>query len=201
MIRMALAGIAALLGCLTLNGQEPSKSEPKNAKSVLDVVVKDIDGNEVNLSKYQGQVVLIVNVASKCGLTKQYTELEALYDQYGEKGFVILGFPCNQFMNQEPGTEEEIRKFCQSKYDISFPLFAKISVNGDARNELYQRLTGIDTKPVGAGDISWNFEKFLINRNGEVVGRFAPRTTPNDKSLVAALEEALAATGSDESGE
>ena len=201
MIRFALAGLTTFLGCLSLNAQEPSKSDQANNPPVLDVVVQDIDGQEVNLTKYQGQVVLIVNVASKCGLTKQYKELEALYDQYGEKGLVVLGFPCNQFLNQEPGTAEEIKQFCQTKYDVSFPLFAKISVNGDDRNELYQRLTALETKPVGAGDISWNFEKFLVDRNGQVIGRFAPRTTPNDQTLVAAIEEALAAPVPDKSGE
>lgn len=199
MIRTLLTGLASLLGLVPLHAQEPTA--PATAQPVLDLVVKDIDGNEVNLSKYQGQVVLVVNVASKCGLTKQYKELEALYDQFGDKGFVILGFPCNQFMNQEPGSEAEIKQFCQSKYEVSFPLFSKIAVNGEKRAELYQRLTALETKPVGAGDISWNFEKFLIDRNGQVIARFSPRTTPSDKQLVAAIEAALAAAAPDKSGE
>ncbi len=200
MLRSILAGLMTFLGCCSLSAQQ-SPSKPDVDKPVLDIVVKDIDGEEVNLTKYQGQVVLIVNVASKCGLTKQYSELEALYDKFGDKGLVILGFPCNQFLSQEPGTEAEIKQFCQSKYDVSFPLFSKISVNGDGRNELYQRLTSLETKPVGAGDISWNFEKFLVNRQGKVVARFAPRTTPSDKELVAAIESALAEAVPDKSGE
>jgi glutathione peroxidase len=182
------------LGAGTLNAQEsPDSSTEKSqaSPSMLDIVVEDIDGNEVDLAEYEGRVVLVVNVASKCGLTKQYAGLEALYDKYSEKGLVILGFPCNQFGGQEPGDEQEIKTFCQTKYDVSFPMFSKIDVNGDARHDLYQRLTSSDTEPVGAGDISWNFEKFLIDRSGNVVARFAPRTAPDDEQLVAAIEKAL----------
>ncbi len=160
--------------------------------AALNFKMKSLDGKEVDLSKYQGKVVMVVNVASKCGLTPQYKQLQALYEKFEKDGLVILGFPCNQFLHQEPGTAEEIQQFCSVNYGVSFPLFAKIEVNGEGACPLYKRLTALDTKPLGAGKISWNFEKFLIGRNGEVVARFSPRTTPDAPEVVTVIETELA---------
>lgn len=151
-----------------------------------------LDGQEVDLSRYAGRVVLVVNVASKCGLTPQYQELQALHQRFADQGLAVLGFPCNQFGGQEPGTADEIRDFCQSNYGVTFDLFSKVDVNGDGACPLYKYLTRLDTQPVGAGDISWNFEKFLIGRSGTVVARFAPRTKPDDAAVVELIESELA---------
>ncbi|MCB1168913.1 MAG: glutathione peroxidase [Leptospiraceae bacterium] len=156
---------------------------------LYDLSAKTISGEEKPLKDYQGKVTLVVNVASKCGLTPQYEGLEALYRKYKDQGFQILGFPCNQFMGQEPGTEEEIQQFCSTKYDVSFDLFSKVDVNGSGRHPVYQFLAGEGAK--FPGDISWNFEKFLINEQGDVIQRFSPRTTPEDKELVQSVESAL----------
>jgi glutathione peroxidase len=154
--------------------------------------MKAIDGKEVNLAKkYDGKVVLVVNVASQCGLTPQYEGLESLHKKYSKQGLVIVGFPCNQFGAQEPGSEAEILQFCRANYDVSFDLFSKIEVNGDNNAELYKRLTGEGAK--FPGKISWNFEKFLIGRDGKVVARFAPRTEPDDPKLVRAIKKELVA--------
>jgi glutathione peroxidase len=158
--------------------------------SVMDVTMNAIDGTPTPLSKYKGQVIMLVNVASKCGNTPQYTALEALYDKYKDKGLVIIGVPANNFRGQEPGTDEEIVTFCMTKYDVSFPLLSKVSVKGNDICPLYQYLTKSSPKP---GDVSWNFEKFLVGRNGEVVDRFTPKTKPDDAAVVAAIEKALAA--------
>ena len=144
-----------------------------------------IQGEPTSLADYAGQALLVVNVASECGLTKQYTGLEELHRKYGEQGLAILGFPCNQFGAQEPGSEAQILEFCQTKYDVSFPLYAKIDVNGTDRHPLYAHLAGED-------DITWNFEKFLIDKEGNTLARFEPKTTPDDPDLVAAIEKALA---------
>ena len=151
----------------------------QKADNIYGFEVKTIKGETQKLSTYKAKVVLIVNTASKCGLTPQYEGLEALYQKYKDKGLVILGFPCNQFMGQEPGTAEEIENFCNTKYNITFPLFDKIEVNGDETNTLYTYLK--ETLPLeGKNDIRWNFEKFLIDKNGKPVKRFAPRTKPAD---------------------
>ena len=160
--------------------------------AALDFKMNSLDGKEVDLSKYQGKVVMVVNVASQCGLTPQYKQLEALYEKYGKQGLVILGFPCNQFLHQEPGTVEEIQQFCTVNYGVTFPLFAKVEVNGDGACPLYKYLTALDAKPTGAGKISWNFEKFIIGRSGEVVARFSPRTTPDAPEVVQVIEAELA---------
>ena len=139
-----------------------------------DFTQKTIDGKEAPLSAYAGKVALVVNVASKCGLTPQYEGLEALYRELAPKGFVVLGFPCNQFMGQEPGTDAEIASFCSTKYDVTFPLFSKIDVNGETQAPLYAWLTREDAKPEGAGDVAWNFGKFLVGKDGNVVARFSP---------------------------
>jgi glutathione peroxidase len=156
-----------------------------------DFSVKSIDGNQTALSKYAGKVVLIVNVASKCGLTPQYTALEAVYRKYNARGFEVLGFPCNQFGGQEPGTEEEIQTFCSTDYDVTFPLFAKLDVNGDARAPVYDFLTTQATAPDGPGDIVWNFAKFLIDKEGNVIARFKPTKAPDSEAITAAIEAAL----------
>lgn len=153
--------------------------------------VDSIDGKSVDLKDYQGKVVLIVNVASECGLTPQYQGLQALYEKYQDKGFVVLGFPCNQFGKQEPGTSAEIKSFCKSEYNVSFPMFAKVNVNGDNASPLYQHLTSQESKPKGKGKVSWNFEKFLIDSTGHLVGRFAPQTEPNDPELTKQIESLI----------
>ena len=161
------------------------------AESPLEFKLKDIDGKDVDLSKYKGKVVLMVNVASKCGLTPQYEQLQALHDKYAEKGLAILGFPANNFGKQEPGTNKAIKRFCTSKYDVEFDMFAKVSVKGDDQCELYKLLTSTDDNGEFGGEIKWNFTKFLIGRDGKVVGRFEPRTKPDAKKVVAAIEKAL----------
>jgi glutathione peroxidase len=166
-------------------------AEGADKAAALSFTVKSLDGKEVDLSKYQGKVLMVVNVASKCGLTPQYNELQALHKKYAEQGLAILGFPCNQFGKQEPGSATEIRDFCTKNYGVSFDMFEKIDVNGDDANSFYKHLTSLDLKPAGSGKISWNFEKFLIDREGNVVARFSPRTSPDDAEVVAAIEKAL----------
>lgn len=162
--------------------------QAQKADNIYGFEVKTIKGETQKLSTYKAKIVLIVNTASKCGLTPQYEGLEALYQKYKDKGLVILGFPCNQFMGQEPGTAEEIENFCNTKYNITFPLFDKIEVNGDETNPLYRYLK--ETLPLeGKNDIRWNFEKFLIDKNGKPVKRFAPRTKP--ANLETEIEELL----------
>lgn len=164
----------------------------EKASPVLNNKVKTIKGDEVDLTKYQGKVLLVVNVASKCGATPQYEQLESLSDKYKDKGLAVLGFPCNQFGGQEPGTEEDIVKFCKSKYDVSFDMFAKIDVNGPEASPLYKVLTSKETDPKFAGDIKWNFEKFIIGRKGEIVARFPTGTKPDAPEVVKAIEAELA---------
>jgi glutathione peroxidase len=159
------------------------------ASPLQDISFKTMDGREVSLKDYAGKVVLVVNVASKCGLTRQYEALEALYQKYNGQDFVILGFPCNDFAGQEPGTNEEILEFCKARFGVTFPLFDKISVKGENQAPLYAALTGPDAK--FPGDVKWNFGKFLIGKNGEVLARFEPKTTPDDPSVISAIEAAL----------
>jgi glutathione peroxidase len=169
------------------------------AESIYDIPVKRIDGQDASLGEYKGKVVLVVNVASKCGLTPQYAKLEALYDAYGDKGLVVTGFPANEFGAQEPGSNEDIAEFCETQFHIKFPMFAKIVVKGEGIHPLYANLTKAVPTAVGASpnapktsDIMWNFEKFLIGRDGSVAGRFAPTVAPDDSKLVAAIEAELA---------
>ena len=162
-----------------------------SADSLYDIKIKDIDGKDTSLNAYKGKVLLVVNVASKCGLTPQYKSLEAIHEKFKDKGFTVLGFPCNQFNGQEPGTNEQIKEFCSSKYNITFPLFDKIDVNGEKRHPLYVALAG-DKSPF-PGDIKWNFGKFLIGRDGKILKRFGPTTTPDSKEVTEAIEAALAA--------
>ncbi len=153
--------------------------------------IKTLEGETADLSQYQGKALLMVNVASKCGLTPQYEGLQALHDKYADQGFEVLGFPCNQFMGQEPGTAEEIREFCDTSYNVSFPIFEKIDVNGQQRHPVYEVLTAKADADGEAGDVKWNFEKFLVSPDGEVVERFRPQVQPNDDALVAAIEANL----------
>ena len=160
-------------------------------KSVLEFTMKNIDGQDVKLDNYRGKVLLLVNVASKCGFTPQYEGLESLYKKYKDQGLVILGFPANNFFGQEPGTNEEIKTFCQTRYNVTFPMFAKISVKGDDIHPLYLFLTSKETDPEFAGNISWNFNKFLVDRSGKIVDRFATKETPESEKITQAIEKAL----------
>jgi glutathione peroxidase len=155
-----------------------------------DISLRTLDGKPASLTDYRDQAVLIVNVASKCGLTPQYAGLQALHDRYTARGFAVLGFPCNQFGAQEPGSPEQITEFCSTNYGVSFPLFEKVSVNGPDRHPLYVELTQVADASGKAGDIQWNFEKFLVTPEGDVQ-RFRPKTEPSDPSLVSAIEAAL----------
>jgi len=161
------------------------------ADSIYDIPLKDIDGNATSLTPYKGQVVLIVNVASHCGFTPQYSALEAVYQKYKSQGLVICGFPCNQFGGQEPGTDTEIKQFCTAKYDVTFPMFDKLEVNGDNRHPLYVLLAGKDSP--FPGDIRWNFTKFVIGRDGKIVNRFDSKVKPDSAEVTTAIETALAA--------
>ena len=152
---------------------------------------KDIKGNAVDLANYKGKVTLVVNVASKCGLTPQYTGLQSLYEKYQAKGFEILGFPSNDFMGQEPGTEEEIQTFCSTKYNVSFPMFSKVVVKGDNKVELYKFLTSPETNKNGAGEVAWNFQKYLIDQNGTIVKTYHPQTDPNAPEVHKDIEQLL----------
>ena len=167
---------------------QPSGSSP------LSFVVKDIDGHDVNLADYKGDVVLIVNVASKCGFTHQYAGIEKLYETYKDRGLVVLGFPANNFNGQEPGTNDQIKAFCTGTYNVSFPMMSKISVKGDDKAPLYKYLTEEPTAGAFGGEIGWNFTKFLIGRDGNVVARFPSKVEPNDPKLIEAIEKALAAS-------
>ncbi len=180
----------ALLSLLAVFAFATSVSAAE-AQSPLDFKMESIDGQDVDLSKYKGEVVLIVNVASKCGLTPQYEQLEAVYSKYKDKGLAVLGFPANEFGKQEPGTNEEIKAFCSSKYNVDFPMFAKIVVKGDGINPLYEFLTSEKTNPGMAGDIQWNFEKFLVGRDGKVIKRFSPRVKPDAPEVIEAIESEL----------
>lgn len=161
------------------------------ASSVHEFTLKSIDGKTTPLANYKGKVVMIVNVASRCGYTPQYTQLEAVYAKYKDQGLVILGFPANNFMGQEPGTDEEIKTFCSTKYNVTFPLFSKISVKGDDKAPLYQFLTDKTVNPTTGGEIGWNFTKFLVDRNGKVIQRFDTKTKPDAPEVIAAIEAAL----------
>ena len=160
--------------------------------SVYETDLAALDGTPGVLAGLDGKVTLVVNVASKCGLIPQYTQLEELQVAYGDQGFSVLGVPCNQFMEQEPGTAEEIQTFCSSEYGVTFPLTEKIEVNGDERHPLYTELTQVADAEGRDGDIQWNFEKFLIAGDGEVIARFAPQVEPNDPQIVSAITSALA---------
>lgn len=199
MMRRIEIACVALVVCVTLviNGNFGMAEEKQSvAAKALSFKMESLEGKPVELKSYAGKVVLVVNVASQCGLTGQYEGLQKMYDKYKDKGLVILGFPCNQFGSQEPGSSQEISEFCKKNYGVTFDMFQKVAVNdkGDVKAcDLYRYLTSVDAKPKGKGDVSWNFEKFLLNRKGEVTGRFKPQTAPDDAGLLAAIEQELAA--------
>lgn len=159
--------------------------------SVYDIDIATIDGSPGALAAHAGEVTLVVNVASKCGLTPQYTGLEQLHEGFADRGFSVVGVPCNQFLGQEPGTAEEIMEFCSTTYGVTFPLTEKIEVNGDGQHPLYAELTPVADAGGHTGDIRWNFEKFLVGRDGEVLARFAPQVEPEDPAIASAIEAAL----------
>jgi glutathione peroxidase len=164
--------------------------------SLYDIPLTTIDGKPTSLAEHSGEVLLAVNVASKCGFTPQYTALQQLHETYADRGFTVLGFPCNQFLFQENGSEEQIATFCSATYGVSFPMFAKLKVRGRGQHPLYEELTKASDASGKAGGVKWNFEKFLVNRQGEVVGRFRSKTTPDDPAVVSAIEAALGAPDS-----
>ena len=194
-MRLFLSAVVALGVFVTVSTADHHEKdgEKHEHECALDYKMKTIDGKTVDLEDYEGNVVLIVNTASQGGLTGQYKGLQSLYEKYKDKGLVVIGFPCNQFGSQEPGSDAEIATFCSSNYKVSFPMFSKIDVNEDSAAPIYKFLTAQDVKPAGKGPISWNFEKFLIDRDGHVAGRFSPRTKPSDAELVKAIESQLQA--------
>lgn len=163
----------------------------RSRMALSDISIASLDGTPDALDQIDGKVALVVNVASKCGLTPQYEQLEALQRTYGDRGFTVLGVPCNQFLEQEPGSAEEIATFCSTTYGVSFPLTEKIEVNGDGRHPLYDALTSVADAEGRDGDIQWNFEKFLVGADGEVIARYAPTVVPDDAQIVADIESAL----------
>jgi glutathione peroxidase len=183
--------VAAAIGCVAVVAQAAEK-ESKAVPAALNFKMKGLDGKPVDLSKFKGKVVLIVNVASHCGNTKQYAALEDLHEKYGDKGLAILGFPANEFGAQEPGSDAEIAEFCEKTYGVKFDMFSKVVVKGEGQCPLYKYLTSKETDPKFAGDITWNFEKFLIGRDGNVVARFAPKVKPESEEVVSVIEEQLA---------
>jgi glutathione peroxidase len=161
--------------------------------TLYDIPVKTLSGQDSSLGALAGKTLLVVNVASKCGLTPQYAALEALHSRLADRGFSVVGFPCNQFGGQEPGTTEEIEEFCSTTYGVTFPMFEKIEVNGEGRHPIYDALTSVPDADGAAGDVQWNFEKFLLGPDGTVLARFRPRTVPDDPEVLAAIEEHLPA--------
>ena len=183
--KSVMAITCVLTGCMA---QSPKEAPVKN---FYEIEAKTITGEPVKLEQYQGKVLLIVNTASRCGYTPQFEGLEKLYETYSDQGLVVLGFPSNDFMGQDPGTNEEIAEFCTLNYGVTFPMFEKIVVRGKEQHPLYTYLTSEETDPEFAGEISWNFNKFLISRDGKIMNRFGSSTTPEDAELVAAVEAEL----------
>ena len=183
--------LIAVAGGIALAAAGPPLAAAGPAKSVLDFSMKGIDGQDMHLRQFQGQVLLLVNTASKCGFTPQFKALEEVYKRYKDQGLVILGFPANNFLGQEPGTDEQIKEFCLINYGVSFPMFSKISVRGKDIHPLYKFLVDKETDPGFAGKIPWNFTKFLVDRKGNVVARFEPKRVPDDPLVTAAIEKAL----------
>ncbi|TWU15831.1 glutathione peroxidase [Planctomycetes bacterium Poly21] len=193
MTRLLLLSLA--LGCFMtapLSAADATSDEPHCS---LDFKAKTIDGKTVDLEDYEGKVVLIVNVASKCGYTKQYDGLEDLYKKYKDQGLVVLGFPSNEFGGQEPGTNADIKEFCTAKFGVTFPMMSKIEVNTPQASDLYKHLTSQTAPPAGTGPVKWNFEKFLIGRDGQLVNRYRSATKPSDEELTSEIEKQLAKKG------
>jgi glutathione peroxidase len=185
---LAVGSLALAVGASAAEKDEKSSDTP----AVLKFKMESLEGKEVDLAKYKGKVLLVVNVASKCGNTPQYAQMEKLHEKYGKEGLAVLGFPANEFGKQEPGTNADIAEFCQKNYGVEFDMFAKIVVKGEGQADFYKHLTSKETNPKFAGPITWNFEKFLIGRNGEIVARFSPRTKPDADEVVKAIEAELA---------
>jgi glutathione peroxidase len=164
------------------------------SKSIYDFTEKTIDGSPKSLADYRGKVLLVVNVASQCGLTPQYRGLEELHEAYGERGLVVLGFPANEFGAQEPGSDQEIKQFCSTRYDVKFDMFAKVKVKGAGIDPLFDYLTSKETNPASAGEIKWNFNKFLVGKHGEILARFEPKVEPTSPEVKQAIEKALQAS-------
>lgn len=183
---LAFIGLGSVLG---------HRTKEKPVASLYEFTVKNIDGSDVKLDAYRGKVLLLVNVASRCGYTPQYDGLERIYKKYHGQGLEVLAFPANNFGGQEPGTNAEIKDFCTLKYNVTFPMFAKISVKGDDQHPLYTYLTAKETDPEFAGPITWNFNKFLIGRDGKIVARFESKDEPESEKVKQAVEKALAAKG------
>jgi glutathione peroxidase len=183
--------LAAGLTVVALSRANDKTETATVANSIYDFSLKNIDGKETSLADYRGKVVLVVNVASRCGFTPQYEGLEKVYLKYKDRGLVILGFPANNFGGQEPGSNEEIKSFCSLKYNVTFPMFAKISVKGDDIHPLYKYLTDKQSDPQFGGDVKWNFNKFLIGRDGKIIGRFEPAVKPESPEMAQAIEHAL----------
>ena len=183
--------IAAVFGVVALSRANDKTETATVANSVYDFTLKNIDGKETNIGDYRGKVLLLVNVASRCGYTPQYEGLEKLYLKYKDRGLVVMGFPANNFMGQEPGTNEEIKTFCSLKYNVTFPMFSKISVKGDDIHPLYKYLTDKQSDPQFGGDIKWNFNKFLVGRDGKIIARFEPAVKPESPEVMQAIERAL----------
>jgi glutathione peroxidase len=190
-VQSTLRGIPVRKLILTLIVFLAAGATAARATSIYDFTMKSIDGQPVSLKTYSGKVVLLVNVASRCGFTPQYAGLEALYEKYKDRGLVIVGIPANNFGSQEPGTNEEIKKFCSSKYNVTFPMMAKVSVLGEDKTPLYQFLTDKSQDPQFGGDIKWNFTKFLFDRKGNLLARFEPNVTPDSPEVQTAVESAL----------
>ncbi len=177
---------------VTAESQSQKKESPlKDDQYPLSFTMRSLDGEDVSLAKYQGKTLLIVNTASKCGFTSQYKDLQKLHEKYADQGLNVIGFPCNQFRKQEPGDEAAIREFCQKNYGVSFDMFAKVDVKGDQQCDLYKYLTQQESSPKSAGDVSWNFEKFLVNGDGKVVGRYGARVAPANQKLTRLIEALL----------
>lgn len=189
--KIVLAAMILVCSGLASIAKEMPMGGGDEAKSIYDFTLKDIEGKDVKLSSFKGKVVMLVNVASKCGFTPQYEGLQKVYAKYQGQGLVILGFPANNFMGQEPGTNEEIKTFCSTKYNVTFPIFSKISVKGPDINPLYKFLTDKTTDPDFGGDISWNFNKFLVDRNGRIIARFNSPEKPEGEKVTQAIETAL----------
>ena len=194
MSRMIALAAMTVFAFGALAADEKAKEEPATAPaSVLDFTVKDIDGKETKLAeKYKGKVLVIVNTASLCGYTKQYTGLEEIYKKYHDQGFEVLAFPSNDFGNQEPGTNADIKTFCSTEYPVTFPLFSKVPVKGDQKEPLYAYLTDTTKNPATGGDIKWNFTKFLVGRDGKIIARYESKVKPTDAEMTEAVEKALA---------
>lgn len=192
--KSSLILVTLLLSCAAVVWGMEKSGRPDAPTGVYEFTMQNIDGKPVDLAQFRGKVVLVVNVASKCGFTPQYEGLEKIYKKYRDQGFVILGFPANNFGGQEPGTDDQIKEFCTLNYGVTFPMFSKISVKGSDKHPLYQYLTSRETDPKFGGEITWNFNKFLIGRDGTILNRFDSKVTPESETIVQSIEQALASS-------